>query len=192
MAGGSGSGALDSVSPPIQAFVQTMEAVLGDVAEGRAGEADIGPAAMNALAEVLAAPDLLTTAQCQGAADCYRRHLLYADPQGRFTALCLVWRPGQASVVHGHTAWCTVGVVSGVAHEERFDVVEDEDEGGVRAVHLEGRDADHRPGAVLMTRPGPDGVHRISNRGPDDLVSIHVYGRDLTVDPTLINVVYDE
>ncbi|MGE0192267.1 MAG: cysteine dioxygenase [Planctomycetota bacterium] len=169
-----------------------METVLEGQPGGPCSDDGIGTAAMQALAEVLAAPDLLTSAQCQGAADTYRRHLLYADPQGRFTALCLVWRPGQASAVHGHTAWCTVGVVSGVAHEERFDLVEDEDEGGLRAVHLVGRDADHRAGAVLMTRPGPDGVHRISNAGPDDLVSIHVYGRDLTVDPTLINVVYDE
>lgn len=177
------AGALVEPSPPLRAFVRRVEDILARDAGG-----DVGRQVMEALGGILDAPDLLTAAQREGQAASYRRHLLHGDAAGRFTALALVWRPGQVSPVHGHTAWCAVGVVSGVATEERFDLEESPE--GTVAHHLAGRDARHGPGAVLMTRPGPEGVHRIRNDGRQDVVTIHVYGCDLREDPSRINVVY--
>lgn len=179
------AGALVEPSPPIRAFVRRVEQILATDPDG-----DVGRQVMDALGAILGAPDLLAPAQRVGAAESYQRHLLHGDAEGRFTALALVWRSGQVSPVHGHTAWCAVGVVSGVATEERYEL--EATPRGVVARHLAGRDARHGPGAVLMTRPGADGVHRIRNDGSEDVVTIHVYGCDLRVDPTGINVVYPD
>src|ERR1700686_3996695 len=48
---------------------------------------------------------LLSDAQREGGLDCYRRHLLVADPLGRYAVAALVWQGGQASPVPGHHKW---------------------------------------------------------------------------------------
>jgi predicted metal-dependent enzyme (double-stranded beta helix superfamily) len=36
----------------------------------------------------------------------YRCHLLHAEPDGSFSVVALVWRPGQATPIHDHVTWC--------------------------------------------------------------------------------------
>ena len=52
--------------------------------------------------------------------DRYARHVLYADPQGRFTILALVWSGGQFSPVHAHDTWCAYAVHRGALDETLF------------------------------------------------------------------------
>ena len=52
----------------------------------------------------------------------YARHLLHADPAGRFSVLSIVWSPGQMSPVHGHHTWCAVGVFKGEIEETFFEI----------------------------------------------------------------------
>jgi predicted metal-dependent enzyme (double-stranded beta helix superfamily) len=58
---------------------------------------------------------LLSDAQRESGLDCYRRHLLVADPLGRYAVAALVWQAGQASPVHGHHTWCAYTMI--VRHE---------------------------------------------------------------------------
>lgn len=138
-----------------------------------------------ALRQAVVADDLLHDSEREGAADHYRRHLLHVDPQRRFTILALVWRPGQTSPVHGHNAWCGVGIVEGTATEERL-------EGDGTSVGTDiAKPRTHGAGEATLSLPGRAGIHRLSNRGAGPLISIHVYGMDLERDPAAINVVYD-
>ena len=50
-----------------------------------------------ALKRAVAEPGLLTPEQCLPKSDCYARHVIYADPTGRFTILAIVWGAGSSA-----------------------------------------------------------------------------------------------
>jgi predicted metal-dependent enzyme (double-stranded beta helix superfamily) len=64
---------------------------------------------------------VLTAAQRLGSPDGYRSHTLHVEPDGSFSIVALVWRPGQITRIHDHVTWCAFGVIQGVEHEELFD-----------------------------------------------------------------------
>ncbi len=172
-------------SRPLEALVRRLEAIVD-----RADDAAFTSEALDAVRCAVRASDLLQPEHRIGSDATYRRHLLYADADGRFSVLALVWRPGQCSPVHGHTAWCAVGVIDGEVTEQRFvcgDLASSCDPDTVRAVGAPRR---FGPGAVFLSQPGSEGVHRVANEGTADLITLHVYGCDLAADPTVINVVY--
>jgi predicted metal-dependent enzyme (double-stranded beta helix superfamily) len=123
-----------------------------------------------ALAQAIAEDTLLTPAQCEGAPNCYRRHLLIADPQGRYAAAALVWQPGQASPVHGHHTWCGYAVLEGVLQETQYSWNETAD--CACALRTQARAA----GAVSYVRAGLSAIHRLANAGSRPAISLHVYG----------------
>ena len=43
----------------------------------------------------------------------YTRHVLHADPLGRFTVVGLVWGSQQYSPIHAHYAWCAYRILAG-------------------------------------------------------------------------------
>jgi len=123
-----------------------------------------------ALAQASAEDILLTPAQCEGAPNCYRRHLLIADPQGRYAAAALVWQPGQASPVHGHHTWCGYAVLHGVLQETQYSWDEATDCASALRTQL-------RPaGAVSYVRAGLSAIHRLANASSRPAISLHVYG----------------
>lgn len=124
----------------------------------------------NALAQAAAEEVLLTPEQSEGAANCYRRHLLIADPQGRYAAAALVWQPGQASPVHGHHTWCGYTVLEGVLQETLYEW--DDATDCASALRTQARAA----GAVSYVRAGLAAIHRLANTGTRPAVSLHVYG----------------
>ncbi|HEY3685151.1 MAG TPA: cysteine dioxygenase family protein [Streptosporangiaceae bacterium] len=95
-------------------------------------------------------------------------HLLHTEPDGAFSILGLVWRPGQTTRIHDHITWCVVGVLTGVEHEELFD----------EALHPIGT-RDSAPGEVSGFAP-PGDIHRIRNVGDETAISLHVYGTDIS------------
>lgn len=125
-----------------------------------------------ALAQAVAEDVLLEPVQCEGAANCYRRHLLLADPHGRYAAAALVWHPGQASPVHGHHTWCGYAVLEGTLTETLYAW----DDGADCAipVRTHARDA----GAVSYVRAGLTAIHRLANASMRPAISLHVYGVD--------------
>lgn len=123
-----------------------------------------------ALAQAAANPDLLTSAQREGSVETYRRHLLAADPHGRYAIAALVWLPQQASPVHAHHTWCGYAVVDGTLSETVFEW--NGAQHGASATRTQAR----KPGAVSFVRGGRGGIHQLGNRSGAPAVSLHIYG----------------
>lgn len=120
-----------------------------------------------AIAPLLADPALLDGLALTPRAERYARHLLHADPLGRYTLLALVWQPGQMSPVHAHHVWCAFGVVSGVLTEHHFAPGAPPVPTGCRLLG---------PGDTCQGPGAPHLIHRLGNCGTAAAVSIHAYG----------------
>jgi 3-mercaptopropionate dioxygenase len=116
----------------------------------------------------LPTPDVLTPEQRLGSPEEYQGHTLYVEPDGSFSIVGLVWRPGQVTRIHDHVTWCTFAVIQGVEHEELFDA----------ELNLVG-ESDNHVGDVSGFAP-PGDIHRVHNTSDTTAISIHVYGTDVT------------
>jgi predicted metal-dependent enzyme (double-stranded beta helix superfamily) len=116
----------------------------------------------------LPGPEVLTAAQRRGSPDGYRGHTVHVEPDGSFSIVALVWRPGQLTRIHDHVTWCVFGVIQGVEHEELFDA----------DLNLVGRSENHAGDVSGFAPPGD--IHRVHNTGEETAISIHVYGTDVT------------
>ncbi|ANB72293.1 cysteine dioxygenase [Paraburkholderia phytofirmans OLGA172] len=124
-----------------------------------------------ALAEAAANPALLTPAQREGSVENYRRHLLAADPQGRYAIASLVWLPRQASPVHAHHTWCGYAVLDGTLSETVFEW------NGAQHCASATRTQARNAGAVSFARGGKGGgIHQLGNGSDAPAVSLHIYG----------------
>jgi predicted metal-dependent enzyme (double-stranded beta helix superfamily) len=123
-----------------------------------------------ALAEAAAEPAFLTPAQREGSAETYRRHLLAADPHGRYAIAALVWQPRQASPVHAHHTWCGYAVLEGKLTETIFEW------NGAQHCASASRTQTRRQGAVSFVRGGRGGIHRLGNGSEAPAISLHIYG----------------
>ncbi|TVQ48617.1 MAG: cysteine dioxygenase [Gammaproteobacteria bacterium] len=171
------SGPLAVVPPALARYVAHVESLLA----GAADEEALAARVAGALGELACERDLLAPEQRIGDAETYTRHLLYADPEGRFSVLALVWMPGQGTPVHGHTAWGAVAV-----HEGRPTVALYEYEPGYGA--LPRQELQCVPGEVSWVRAGIQYPHRICNTSDRPAITLHTYGRDLSRNPTGINI----
>ena len=111
--------------------------------------------------------DVLTADQSLGSPDGYCGHTLHVEPDGSFSIVALVWRPGQTTRIHDHVTWCVIGVIQGVEHEELYDA----------DLNLLGR-RDNHAGEVGGFAP-PGDIHRVCNTSATTAISIHVYGTDV-------------
>jgi predicted metal-dependent enzyme (double-stranded beta helix superfamily) len=123
-----------------------------------------------ALTAAVADPALVAPEQCRPHAEGYARHVLHADPEGRFTVLALVWGAGQFSPTHAHHAWCAYAVRSGVLNETLYFY--DDASGLARPACAATRTA----GYACFADVGLDQIHRLGNAGSEPAISIHVYG----------------
>jgi predicted metal-dependent enzyme (double-stranded beta helix superfamily) len=116
----------------------------------------------------LPSPDVLTAQERLGSPDGYRGHTLHVEPDGSFSIVALVWRPGQVTRIHDHVTWCVFGVIQGVEHEELFDA----------DLNLVGRSDNHMGDVSGFAPPGD--IHRVHNTSDETAISIHIYGTDVT------------
>ena len=130
----------------------------------------MGERIIPALAAAAADPSLITNGQCEPQAERYARHVLYPDPDGRFTVLALVWAAGQFSPPHAHHAWCAYAVRSGNLSETLY--AHDDASGLARPSCV----AIRRAGHACFTHGGLDQIHRLGNADGEPAISIHVYG----------------
>lgn len=119
---------------------------------------------MAALGRAAARPDLLDPAHRLPAADNYARHVIYADPSGRFTVLSIVWAPGQFSVPHAHRTWCAYAVCDKPLQETLFAW----NHAAQRADVL--RTEVRRPGYCCYAGAGLDQIHRLGNSGSEPAI----------------------
>ncbi|TCK43075.1 putative metal-dependent enzyme (double-stranded beta helix superfamily) [Paraburkholderia sp. BL8N3] len=125
-----------------------------------------------ALAEASRDSEFLTPEQRAADAHTYRRHLLAADPFGRYALAALVWEPGQASPVHGHQTWCGYAVLEGTLTETLFQW----DAADNRAIPT--RRHARETGAVSVVGAGRGAIHQLGNAHGSGrrAISLHVYG----------------
>jgi predicted metal-dependent enzyme (double-stranded beta helix superfamily) len=116
----------------------------------------------------LPSPDVLTAEERAGSPEQYQSHTLYVAPDGAFSILAVVWRPGQLTRIHDHVTWCVVGVIQGTEHEELFD----------EQLNLIGVN-DNAVGDVSGFAP-PGDIHRVHNTHDTTAISVHIYGTDVT------------
>ena len=125
------------------------------------------------LRTMVPSPAILPRQLRQGDPACYQSHLLYAEPDGAFSVVAMVWLSGQATVVHDHVAWCVTAVLQGHEYEEVFALTQD-----ARALTLVARNQ-NPPGTVTGFAP-PGDIHRVHNTGSGTAISLHVYGADIS------------
>jgi 3-mercaptopropionate dioxygenase len=123
------------------------------------------------LPHFLGRDDLLEPSASRPATDRYARHLLHADPAGRYALLAIVWSAGQASPIHAHNVWCAFGVHSGAVEETWFLL------GGTDGTTpVETARRMRRAGDVGAAGPGLAAIHRLAHTGAGPAISLHVYG----------------
>jgi 3-mercaptopropionate dioxygenase len=132
----------------------------------------------------LPGPDVLRLDQRQGEAARYRSHVLHSEPDGSFSIVALVWRPGQMTRVHDHVTWCVFGVVQGNEFEEVFTLHE------TGTSLLPAGTSVSSAGDVTGFAP-PGDIHRVRNIGREVAISIHVYGTDVTRIGSSVRRYYD-
>jgi predicted metal-dependent enzyme (double-stranded beta helix superfamily) len=136
--------------------------------DSRADWAETAQLVADQLRRHLPTPDVLTAAQRLGSPDGYHSHTLHVEPDGSFSIVALVWRPGQLTRIHDHITWCAFAVIQGVEHEELFDT----------DLNVIG-ESDNHVGDVSGFAP-PGDIHRVHNTAGTTAISIHVYGTDVT------------
>ena len=127
----------------------------------------------------LPGPEILTADQRLGSPDKPAGHVLHVEPDGTFSVLGLVWRPGQLTRIHDHTTWCVFGVLQGVEHEEVFDA----------DLNLIGHN-EGQVGDVNGFAP-PGDIHRVHNTSDEVAITLHIYGTDVTRIGSSVRRYYD-
>jgi 3-mercaptopropionate dioxygenase len=136
------------------------------------------------LARHLPTPEVLSVEQRTGDPAGYRSYPLHTEPDGSFSIVALVWRPGQVTPIHDHVTWCVFGVIEGVEHEELFRL-DEEDE-----CLVEVGTSTNTSGDVNGFAP-PGDIHRVRNVGNEMAISIHVYGTDVSRIGSSVRRYYD-
>jgi 3-mercaptopropionate dioxygenase len=130
----------------------------------------------------LPGPGLLSPGQLAGDPGGYQTHLVHAEPDGSFSIVVMVWRPGQQTPVHDHLTWCVTGVLQGTEYEEVY---------AHRGDHLETVARNANPVGTVSGFAPPGDIHQVTNIGDAIAVSMHVYGTDITRVGSSVRRVYD-
>lgn len=168
---------------PLARFVRSVEAMRKEGNEGAA----LAQSVARALAKLVAEPGWLGPEHRRGWPDRYRQHVLHVAPDGGFSVVVLVWRPGQKTPIHDHISWCVVGVYEGEEEETRYRLHEAANgpflvpDGRERAC----------PGRVTTLIPPEEDIHEVANAGVGEAISIHVYGADIGKLGSSINRTFD-
>jgi 3-mercaptopropionate dioxygenase len=152
---------------PVNELTELLEGVRTAIA-AQSSWSDTAELVAEQLRRHLPGPDVLTAEQRVGSSEGYRSHTLHVEPDGSFSVIALVWRPGQITRIHDHLTWCVFGVIEGVEQEELFDA----------DLNLIGR-SDNQVGDVSGFAP-PGDIHRVHNTTDATAISLHIYGTDVT------------
>ncbi|MFG1796266.1 cysteine dioxygenase [Nocardia sp. NPDC049149] len=126
------------------------------------------------LERFLQQPDLLPAEYREGDPNRYRQHLVHTEPDGSFSVVAIVWRPGQQTPIHDHVAWCVAGVYEGAESEQRFELRG----AGPTARLVVVADVVNDAGSACGFAP-PGDIHLVRNSGTSTVISIHIYGANI-------------
>jgi predicted metal-dependent enzyme (double-stranded beta helix superfamily) len=153
---------------PLRAFIHDIEAILRD------GRDRVPERAAERMRALVVRDDWLPESMAAPHPQYYQQHLLYADPQDRFSLVSFVWGPGQKTPVHDHTTWGVIGMLRGAEFGQRYELV---DGAAPRKLGPEGR---LQPGDVEIVSPTHGDIHVVRNAFDDRVsISIHLYGGNI-------------
>jgi predicted metal-dependent enzyme (double-stranded beta helix superfamily) len=172
---------------PITAEISGLAVAVGAIVRRDAPAIDTAREVATVLGPVLWRPDLLTEEQRAGTPETYCQHLLYADPVDAFSIVALVWRPGQGTCIHDHISWCVVGVYEGAEESTLYRLVEPP----AAPAHLTvaGHTIDGEGATSYFAPPGD--IHAVRNSTDRTVISIHIYGADISALGSSIRRRYD-
>ena len=172
-----------TLTPAVAALAADISAVV----HSNRRPADVARAVASAVERALPTPGLLAAEHQRASTECYRQHLLYVDPDGAFSIVALVWLPGQRTPIHDHVSWCVVGVYAGGEEETLYRLVDD----GTGDPHLvrAGHSVNGEGTTSWFVPPGD--IHEVANSTDRKVISIHVYGADISVLRSSIRRRYD-
>lgn len=168
---------------PATELDELVTAVRAAVARG-ADWPDTASYVADALREHLPPPDLLTADQLAGERGTSAGHRLHVEPDGSFSMVAIVWRPGAATRIHDHVTWCVFGVLAGTEYEDLYTLSED------GTALIEAGNNPNPTGTVSGFAP-PGDIHRIRNISGGTAISLHIYGTDLDHIGTSVRRYYD-
>ncbi len=157
----------------LRRFLADMTSLVGG-AEQNKDEKAIVEVGGKLLTDLIAHDDWLPESCADAKAGTYQQHLLYCDPQERFSVVSFVWAPGAFTPVHDHLTWGLIGMLRGAESEERYERCAEN--GCLEPV----AQTILRPGEVGIVSPTIGDIHRVSNALADRAsISIHVYGGNI-------------
>ena len=169
--------------PALASFIERMDRLVATTNDDHR----IADVTSEHLAELLDQPRFLEDADRASSEDGYTQHVVHVHPQGLYSVVSLVWRPGQATPIHDHRCWCVVGVLRGQEREERFTLHEDDGDQWLSEHAV----SHYRPGQVCALVPPDENIHRVVNEADETSISIHVYGADIDACGTSINRTFE-
>jgi 3-mercaptopropionate dioxygenase len=170
--------------PPVASGLGELVTAVRSAVDGHADWRRTADLVAGELRRHLPSPDILPVAQRIGNPESYRSHLLYTEPDGAFSVVGLVWRPGQVTPIHDHVTWCVFGVIQGAEYEELFTL----DDG--RGCLVEAGTNENRTGDVSGLAP-PGDIHRVHTVGDRTAISVHIYGTDVSRIGSSVRRYYD-
>lgn len=160
-----------STKVSLSEFVEQVSSILsvGDAA-------DVPFRVAERLPKLLKDPHLLNSDQRESSAHSYRRHILYVDPDGRFSICAVVWEPGQTTPALDHPCWWVVGVYEGELREACYRRLNGRD--GTPRLMPTGVTHHRSRDVTYLDLPGKN-LHRFDNPTKEEAISLHIYGADI-------------
>jgi predicted metal-dependent enzyme (double-stranded beta helix superfamily) len=151
-----------------------IEEFIADIAglftRGSAAEMELVQAIAARLGKVVADGSWLPSELRESSQERYQRHLLYEDPQKRFSIGSFVWAPRQYTPIHDHRSWGVIGALQSGVEAINFS---SNLQGGLEETSR-GRLA---VGETTFVVPQIGDIHRVGNYHDDQVaITIHVYG----------------
>ena len=157
----------------LRRFLADLTSLVGGARQDQ-DEAAIIDVGGGLLADLVGHDDWLPEASAASSATGYQQHLLYCDPQERFSVVSFVWAPAALTPVHDHMVWGLIGMLRGAEIDQRYEL--DSSSGQLVPTRRDRL----LPGDVGVVSPTLGDIHQVSN-GRDDQasISIHVYGGNI-------------
>ncbi|MDH3283540.1 MAG: cysteine dioxygenase family protein [Acidobacteriota bacterium] len=122
--------------------------------------------------------DLLARELLEPSSDGYARRLLHKDPGGRYSAVVMVWGPGQGTPLHDHAGrWCVEGVYKGRIRVTSYQVTSPP-AGDLYRFSSQSREVAGRGEAGMLIPPHE--FHTIDNPFEEPAATLHIYSGELT------------
>lgn len=108
----------------------------------------------------------------------YARHLLYLDPDDRFSLLGMLWEPGQKTPLHDHAGvWCVECVSEGRIEVTSYDVIDEDEQGHFHFQEESSVISGIGDAGALIP---PFEYHQIENTFDQTAITLHVYKGEMT------------